>query len=285
VTATEVLPVHEAGVYDGIPPEQYHANPALSASGAKLLLPPSCPALYKWQRDHPPESKPAFDFGHAAHGVVLGCGDPVTIVEADNWLTKAAKEAKAAAYADGRVPVLAREWEQVQGMAAAIRSHPIAAALFDPGHGQPEQSAYWEDTFHGVWRRARFDWLPDTDGGRLILPDYKTTTSAEPGAFARSVFNFGYDLQASWYIDAAHALTLAEDVAFVFVAQEKTAPYLVTVFELDVEALAIGHRKTQRALSVFAECQATDTWPAYSSDVELISPPAWLSRQYEGAPL
>jgi hypothetical protein len=285
VTTTEPSLVHEPGVYDGIPSEQYHASPALSASGAKLLLPPSCPALYKWQREHGQPPKAVFDFGHAAHGLVLGCGDPVTVIEADNWLTKAAKAARDDAYAEGRVPVLTREWEQVQGMAAAIRSHPIASALFDAERGRPEQSAFWEDTFHGVWRRARFDWLPDTDGGRLILADFKTTVSAEPASFARSVFNFGYDLQAAWYLDAARALELADDAAFVFVAQEKTAPYLVTVFELDAEALAIGHHKAQRALSVFAECSATDTWPGYSSDVELISPPVWLSRQYEGAPL
>jgi hypothetical protein len=278
MTATEALPVHEAGVYDGIPPEQYHANPALSASGAKLLLPPSCPALYKWQRDHPPESKPVFDFGHAAHGAVLGCGDPVTIVEADNWRTKAAQDAQKAAYADGRVPILAREWEQVQGMAAALREHPIASALLDPAHGQPEQSLFWEDPLrHGIWRRGRLDWLPDTDGGRLIVPDYKTCQSAEPRAIAKAVANYGYHLSAAWYIDGVLTLDLAEDAAFVLIFQEKTAPYLITVAELDVEALRIGHALGQRALDVFQECTAMDTWPAYTSDVELISLPGWAT--------
>jgi hypothetical protein len=281
VTATEALPVHEAGVYDGIPPEQYHANPALSASGAKLLLPPSCPAHYKWQRDNGQPPKAAFDYGKAAHGLILGCGEPVTIVEADDWRTRAAREAREAAYAEGRVPVLACEWEQVQGMAAAIRAHPDASALLDPESGEPEQSAFWEDDRHGIWRRARFDWLPSTDGGRMILPDFKTTTSAEPGSFTRSVFNFGYALQATFYMDAVRALELAEDVAFVFIAQEKTPPYLITVFELDGDSLRIGREQTDRACAVFAECQAADTWPAYSDDVVLISPPPWAARAFE----
>lgn len=278
MTTTEPLPVHEAGVYDGIPPEQYHANPALSASGAKLLLPPNCPALYRWQQDNGQPPKAAFDFGHAAHGLVLGCGDPVTVVEADNWLTKAAKETRAAAYADGRIPVLAREWEQVQGMAAAIRQHPDASALLDPDHGQPEASLFWEDLHRpGLWRRGRLDWLPDTDGGRLLVPDYKTCQSAEPRAIARSVANYAYHLQAAWYVDGIATLGLAEDVAFLFIFQEKTPPYLITVCQLDLEAMRTGHVLAQRALDVYADCTATDTWPGYTSDVELISLPGWAT--------
>ena len=49
IAEAEVV-VDEPGVYDGLDEAAYHADPvpggSLSASGAKLLLPPSCPALY-----------------------------------------------------------------------------------------------------------------------------------------------------------------------------------------------------------------------------------------------
>jgi hypothetical protein len=144
-------------------------------------------------------------------------------------------------------------------------------------------SAFWDDPASGVTRRARFDWLPDTDGGRLIIPDYKTTQSAEPRAFARSAANFGYHMQDAWYRDTAHALGLAEDVAFVFIAQEKTAPYVVSVLELNTEAVMAGRKRNDQALQVFAECTATDKWPSYTSDVELISLPGWATYDLERA--
>jgi hypothetical protein len=274
----------EHGVYADYPEADYHQHPALSASGAKKLLPPSCPAIFKWEQDNGRPGKRAFDFGHAAHAKVLGVGAEIVTVDAADWRTKAAKEAADAARAVGQVPLLAHEVAQVDAMAAALRQHPFASALFDPARGgKPEQSAFWHDAMYGVDRRCRFDWLPATDGGRLIVPDYKSAASAEPTAFARAAANFGYHQQDAWYRDAALALGLAEDVVFVFVVQEKTAPYLVTVCELDADAVQVGRRRNQLALEVFAECSATGVWPGYSDDVELISLPGWATYDLRNA--
>ncbi len=286
-----------AGVYGDIDEADYHRHPALSSSGARRLLPPSCPALFRHEQLHGRAEKRQFDFGHAAHQRVLGIGAELVVVQtgtkdgptgpAADYKTKYAQQHRDEIRAAGGMPILAAELEQVDAMAAAIRDHPWASALFDPARGgAPEQSAFWLDDRFDVQRRARFDWLPPLrPDGRLILPDYKTTTCAERGAFARSVLAYGYHLQAVWYRDAVLDLGLADDVAFVFVAQEKTPPYLINVFELDEGWLQIGRADADRALGVFADCTATDTWPSYSSDVELITPPGWLASQYEGAPL
>jgi len=283
LTPTDV--VTAPGLYDGMTDGTYHADPvpdgSLSSSGARKLLPPYCPAIYRYEQDHGQAPKQVFDFGHAAHSLVLGVGAEIVTVVADDWRTKAAKEQAAEARADGKVPLLAAEVAQVEGMAQAILRHPIAAELFDPDHGKPEQSAFWQDEQHGVWRRARFDWLPEVVDGRLIIVDYKSTVSAEPGAVARSFAKYGYASQASWYVDAAHALGLADEVGFLFVFQEKTAPYLVTVVQPDQEALAVGRALNDRALEVYAECRATGTWPSYSSEIQTVSLPAWAVRDFQ----
>jgi hypothetical protein len=272
------------GLYDGLDEAEYHGHKgSVSVSGAKKLLPPSCPAIFKHERDQGQQQRDVFDFGKAAHKEALGVGPELVVVDADNWMTKAAKEAKAAAYADGSVPLLAKDKAAVDAMGAALRAHPIASALLDPDHGKPEQSGFFSDLAHGVLRRFRLDWLPDTDGGRLIVPDYKSAVSAEPGAIRKAVANYGYYMQDAWYRDGCHALGLAEDVAFVFIFQEKTAPYLVTVVELDTEAVLLGRKRNDQALQVFAECTATDTWPGYTSDVELISLPKWATYDLETA--
>jgi hypothetical protein len=288
VTATLTTPiaqVTEPGVYD-LPDAAYHADPipggSLSSTGARRLLPPSCPALFKYERDHGRPEKRAFDFGHAAHQLVLGVGPEIVTVEADDWRTKAAKETRDAAYATGSVPLLAAEWAQVEGMAAALREHPYASALFDPARGgAPEQSLFWQDGRFDVWRRARLDWLPrGSANSRMIVADYKSTVSAEPSAFRRASSNYGYHQQAAFYTDAVQGLGLADDITVVFVAQEKTPPYLITVFEPDAPALRVGRHLNDQALGVFAECQATGVWPGYSTDVELLSLPPWVANRY-----
>jgi len=276
--------VTEPGVYNNMPESIYHADPvqagSLSVSGAKRLLPPSCPAIYKWERDNGRPGKAAFDFGHAAHAAVLGVGGQTvvvqktakdkSVVDADDYLTKSAQEHRDAIRAEGKVPVLASEQAVIRDMVAAVRAHPIASQLLDPDKGKAEQSAFWLDDEHGIWRRGRFDWL----AGRVIV-DYKTCQSADPASIAKAVANYGYAMQDQWYRDAARAVAGIENPEFVFVFQQKTAPYLVTVAQLDLTAQARGRELNQRAIRTYVECMATDTWPGYVDDVALISLPKW----------
>ena len=62
----------------GISDTDYHAGPSLSSTGARKIL--DCPARFKWERDNPPPPKPAYDFGHLAHRLVLGEGSVIQIV-------------------------------------------------------------------------------------------------------------------------------------------------------------------------------------------------------------
>jgi hypothetical protein len=60
------------GIYTDVSNEQYHSDPnTLSSSGAKLLLPPSAPAKFKYLRDHPRQDTDAFRFGRIVHTVIL----------------------------------------------------------------------------------------------------------------------------------------------------------------------------------------------------------------------
>jgi hypothetical protein len=60
----------------------YHRDRgSLSCSGAKLLLPPSCPAKFRQRMDNPPEPKPHFDFGSVVHTLTLGAGSDYAVLE------------------------------------------------------------------------------------------------------------------------------------------------------------------------------------------------------------
>lgn len=284
-TATLAAPapmvVEEPGVYAEIPELVYHADPvpegSLSFSGAKKLLPPSAPALFKWDRDNGQAPKRQFDFGHAAHAEVLGVGLDLAVIPGERWDTKAAKEAVAEARARGAVPLKESELATVKAMAAALREHPLARALLTPAGGIAEASMFWRDSENAVMRRCRVDWLNTTPGvDRLILTDYKSTVCADPETFGRNGATYGYPQQADWYCDGARTLGLADDVVMVFIAQEKTPPYLVSVVEYDDEALRRAREINRRAIELFAHCMTEDHWPGYSPHtVDLVSAPRW----------
>lgn len=270
------------GVWQDVPADAYHADPvpggSLSASGVKDLLPPSCPAKFRHRQLHGRPDKGVFDFGRAAHRQVLGVGEDVVVVDADNWRTKAAKAEQAEARAAGKSPVLTHEWEVIEAMAAKLREHPVAAALLAPDSGVAEVTLVWEDPATGVKLRARLDWLRHSQPGRrLVVPDYKTCAEASPEAFSKAADNYGYPTQADHYLDGVRTLLGEPDPAFVFIAQEKTEPYLVSVFELDHVAMQIGAVRNRWARDLYAECRRTDVWPAYVPDHEphLLALPRW----------
>jgi hypothetical protein len=106
-------------------------------------------------------------------------------------------------------------------MAAALRAHPIAVGCCSLT-GKPEQSLFWVDPATGVWRRRGLDWLPEQHStGRLILADYKTGKTASPTLLERSLYDYGYHIQAAWYLDGVTALGLARDAAFLLITRRR----------------------------------------------------------------
>lgn len=275
--AQEPLIITEPGVYD-MPFDTYLADPvpdgSLSTSGAKTLL-TGCPALFAYQRDHGTPTKPAFDFGHAAHTEILGDGIRIVVVDGP-WTTTAAKRAVAEARESGATPLHAADAAKVRGMGEALRAHPTASRLLDLERGQVEQSGFWVDPESEVWRRFRFDYMR---GDALI--DFKTTDDLSDRALANVIARYGYDQQNAWYCDGAKALGLSSDPRFLFIFQAKTAPYLVRVIELPERWVEIGRDKNRRAVDLYAQCRAANEWPGYSPDIEVLMPPAWVEYEQE----
>lgn len=273
---------------------QYHADPvvggSLSSTGARTLI-TRTPAHFAYEREHPQQGdSDATRLGRAAHSLVLGSGAPVVVVEGtgkdpDAWNTTAARDAVRAAEAAGQTPVKPREKAMLDEMVAALRSHPTAGPLL-ARPGRSEQSYVGRDPETGVMCRVRIDRLPDVEPGqRVIAVDYKTTSDASPAAFMSSIAKFGYHVQGAWYSDVLRWLGIAaaDDVQFVFVAQEKTPPYLVSVGWLDAEALEWGRVLARKARDIYAACTESGEWPGYPIEPVRLELPAWLRRQYEAA--
>lgn len=276
--------ITEPGVYD-ITEAEYHRDPveggSLSSTGARRLLPPSCPAKFRWFADHPQHSD-VFDFGKAAHKKVLGAGAELVVIQAKDWRTNAAKSARDEAHAAGQIPILAKDASVVDAMAAALLADPIAGPLFAPGRARSEQTLVWPDRRTGVMRRALLDRLEDPGPDRMLVTDYKTCDSAEPEKVGKAIWDFGYYMQGDWYLDGVFELDLARSAAFLLVCQEKTPPYLVTVAQLHPDDLLMGKVRNDYAIDVYRECVASGQWPGYQTPV-VARVPGWAEIQYERA--
>lgn len=267
------------GQYD-IAEDEYHADPvrhlggSLSSTVARKLLAPSCPALAKWAADHP-EHKDTYDLGTVTHRLTLGSGPRIVKVPADNWMTKAAKEARDAARAEGAVPLLSKDLARATAMRDAVHAEPLAHALLTMP-GQPEQTLLWQEA--GTWCRAMLDrWPhPDNDPQPIIVDLKKTAKALDDASLAKTVWEYGYHQQADWY---SRGYLAVHDVRpdFVFVFVQDSPPHLVRVVTLDLDLLADALARNDEALQIWRQCQETGVWPAYENTLDPLSAPRWAN--------
>lgn len=287
--------ITEPGVYD-IPAREYHADPvvggSLSSSGARKIMYPSCPALFKAWRDGVTEERGEhLDVGRAAHAKVLGVGEPIVVpVDKDGepferWDSKAAKTAVAEIRARGEIPVKSEVIKQIDAMAAAIRAHKVAGPLLHPDNGKAEQTVVWRDNTSGMWCRALVDWLT------WIATDYKTADRVDPESFPKSLANWGYHKQLAWYVEGCQAVGLDIPDTALLVTQMKTEPYLVVTYQISADDLGRGHEFNRKARDIYRRCVAEDHWPGFTdpsgrcsdTDVLPITLPTWEQYAHDGA--
>lgn len=243
---------------------EYFALEALSASGAKLLR--KSPLHYYADRQKKREPTPAMVFGTCVHRLALEPDSTPFVIKTLNWASREGKEEKARLEATG-LPIISE--------ADADRAYAIRDALWADSRvaellkgATTEQPFIWRQ--HGVMAKAKVDAI----NGPLII-DLKTTIDASPAGFQRSVAQFSYHMQASWYLDG-YAMTQdksADD--FLFVAVESQPPHAVAIYRLDIATIRAGQREMQRAAALYADCITRNEWPGYQREVTTLSLPSW----------
>jgi PDDEXK-like uncharacterized protein DUF3799 len=279
--------ITKPGLYPDIPEDKYHADPvpegSLSHSGAKLLLPPSCPAIYDWQRQHPKRSSKSQDLGTVVHSMVLGKGQDVRVLDFDDRRTKAYKEAEAAALAADCIPMLRKDYMQAEDIAQAVMGHDTAGALF--AEGDAEVSMFWQDSEFGIWCRARSDWLTWIDGMPTIV-DVKTTADVSPEHWAKSAADFAYHMQDPWYRRGLATLLGCEpaDVDFIFAVVPTSPPYLPMLYRLHPLDVERGEEQGRQAREIYRDCSQTGVWPDWtkgSGDITDLALPGYARSRID----
>jgi hypothetical protein len=261
-------------------------SPSLSSGVIKtLLFDTPAKAAYEHVRLNPAyveKTNGTFDIGTAAHSSFLEGIDNVCCIDADDWRTKAAKEARDNARAEGKVPLLNKHYADVLAMVNAAYTALAKSELeiVDlPFQGDSELTLIWKED--ETWCKIRPDWL--SKDYRLTI-NYKTTTTPNPNAFSRSVISFGYDIADAFYRRGIKAVTGIEPV-HIFMVQSVEPPYLCSFIGLDPEFRAMGEAKVQQGIDVWRHCLRTGDWPGYPNRVMWLSAPPWSLLWQETATL
>lgn len=279
----------EPGVRTDVPHDDYLKIDALSSSGIKRIL--QSPMHYRYDQDNPSEPTDSMLIGTALHMAVLEpdrFAAQLLVIPDDApkrptaTQLKAAKPSPAAlesirfwsefdTRAKGRLVLTAEQLAKVQGMAGAVRRHPVHGELLRDGAA--EVSLQWRDARLDIPCKARFDYLRD-DG---IGIDLKSCVDASPDGFARAVTSFKYHYQNAWYNTGHEHLRDASLRAFVFIAVENTAPYGCAVYVLESNAIAFGARRCEDAMLLYKQAVETGYWRGYSERVNPIVLPRWAT--------
>lgn len=220
--------------------------------------------------------------GTAIHSAVLEpdiFDDEYVAAPVADMRTKVGRAARAEHEArhPGKTSMTAKDFDRVLASRQAVFDHPIASKLLS-GEGVNELSYVWESKYpgaEGTLCKARADRLTMYEGTPCIV-DLKTSIDANPVEFQKSVGRFGYDLQAAFYLDGLDALhPVPGERRFIFVVVEKTAPFGVSVCELEQFSLNEGRIKAERALAAYATAHATDTYAGYEAKIHQIQTPMW----------
>lgn len=244
------------------------------------------PEKFRYFMDHPVEKTPAMEFGSACHKMILepaDFGNEYCIAPDVDMRTKEGKAAWAAFAEDnaGKTMISAGDAEIMREMEEALERCPLAWKLIR-GKGETEQAFFWTDKDTGEKCKIKCDRLVKYNR-RWYLVDYKTTASAETNRFNADLWKLGYYMQAGMYAEGVKAAKrLRKMPGFLFVAQEKKAPYSVNVIEVSEEVMDAGVGKFHQLLDKYHACKEVDIWPGFVGNIPNDAyVPTWMEREFE----
>lgn len=269
-------------------PEAIKETPRLSYSIAHILNTKTPAHAYSAHRllggEGTADTK-AMSAGRLMERFVLGTGiEGLAIVDAANWQTKIAKEARDNAIANGLEPVLMDKLQEAKANSEIIlrrfREKGIELhrdLLAKEGIEVFTQLKLTWTSAEGVECSGVLDRLIlNHKTGYADIQDLKTSSDLSTKALQRSVFNYGYHIQANSYEEAVGICYPAflGRIRTNFLFCETETPFCVRVMPLAGSMNELGRRAWDEAKTTWKTCTESGEWPGYSD--ERIEATAWM---------
>ena len=269
-------------VFLDVPNEEYHKMDRLGHSD--LLRLSKSPMAYRHSKDNPvdPNIK-ALVLGSAFHTAVLEPDDfdkNYHIIPPDID----GKGPRTSHYKDEmermRWERPNRKWlsEQDFGLVLRLAESALAHPVLKEGLSRPhkvEGTAYFN--LHRARCKCRPDLVVHRRGRTVDVIDLKSCLDASPEGFAKAAANWGYDVQAEFYTRGLlkHEIKVNK---FLFVAVEKTPPFLCGVHEIHPDDFYGARKIIRESCAMYKDCHERDVWPGYGEGVHRLRLPAWRTE-------
>ena len=212
----------------------YHSHDSISASGLKTIHKKSVYHLINQKF----KETPAMALGTAVHQAILephDFHDIYHVIEKIDKRTKAGKEEyqKQIDLAQGKIIIEDDIHEIIKSILGDFRQNDLAQKYCK---GEIELSHYTQ--YEGIDVRVRPDVINHISD---FITDVKTCQDNSPQAFKRDVYNWGYHLQAAFYMDMCGINN------FRFIACTTKYPYTVEVYTLDEKDIEFGRMAYKNA--------------------------------------
>jgi len=260
---------------------EYHARPEWSCSQVKKL--PGEPELfnqyYVEKSEIEPAAAKAAELGHSLHSVVLE-GESIPLIPID--VLNAQGHRKGAAWKEYEAshpgPLLtAAEARPLMKMIEAVQNTPQAATLLQEDVAlETEVSFVQRHEATGLPLRCRVDRIVENSAG-LVVCDLKTFRGNPHSrrAFGREMYNRGYHRQVAWYVRAVEE-AMGPVLCWCWVVVQNEPPYSCKVWEIDPQAMELGHDENEEALAELAKRLETYNWrPANHDRVGVVNVPQY----------
>jgi hypothetical protein len=170
----------------------------------------------------------------------------------------------------GDLAVSQKEYDTLLRMADKLNKSMEATEVLSGETPNVVEHCLMTSQFH---KEIIFKCKPDLYNPDLnAIIDYKTTDDASPEAFAASAAKYNYHLQAAAYLSATRAQ------AFYIIAQEKTYPYSVAVYEMTGHEVKQGEVLFSKAFANYALAYHNGVFE-YAPGIQKLNMPAWALRE------
>lgn len=260
--------------------EQYHAHPAISHSMIMSFLKSPAKCWYNYIRDN------AADFREETEAMRFGTAVHTAILEPKEFEAQYTQFVKLSGTGSVVINKLAMEEIKRSGKTIISDQDQAIIDLMKTNFGQCgyakecldkstiEGSVFWKDAESGVDLKCRPDFFTEN-----VAFDLKTSGNVDPYDFGKSVYDYGYHVQAAMNLDGLTAVTGREYSAFVILAFEKTKPYPLVAYVIDDEAIAIGRSQYKEAAKKIAEYNENKIMWHVPREIGL---PRWAVEKLQG---
>lgn len=283
---SDPVAMREVDVFIDIPAAEYHSDKQVVGHSALVQILRSPEHFLHYITPGAFKETPTLKFGTALHCAYLEpekfSKEYIEVPKIDRRTKEGKLKAEEyEALAGNRIALEKPEMEMVHTILAKLSMH-VKAQKYRLA-AVTEKSYFWVDEDTGIQCRIRCDMVVLDERGNIVaLVDLKTTTDASRNVFWRSIEDYGYDLQAAFYVDAVK-VAIGREVPFYILAVESAAPHGVALYRIGAASIEVGRRKYRAALQLLDWCRKNDSYPSYQPqpycEEEEIDLPSWRVKQ------